>query len=68
VVANWQGHGPAFGSVGTQVVEYNSKGELVWSWKQDPGKFSSLQGVIVLDGLDLEKLHLENEDGMLSPR
>ena len=67
VVANWQGHGPAFGAIGTQLLEYNPNGKLVWSWKQDAGKFSSLQGVIVLDGLDLQKLHVENEDGILSP-
>ena len=68
VVANWQGHGPSFGTVGTQLLEYNPKGELVWSWKQDAAKFSSLQGVIVLDGLDLTKLHIEGGDGALSPR
>jgi hypothetical protein len=68
VVTNWQGHGPSFGSMGTQLLEYNPKGDLVWSWKQDATKFSSLQGVIVLDGLDLKRLHVENELGVLSPR
>lgn len=67
VVANWQGHGPGHGSSGIQLLEYNRQGKLVWSWKQDPDKFSSIQGVIVLDGLDLNRLHVENGNGVLSP-
>jgi hypothetical protein len=67
VVANWQGHGPSFGAKGTQLLEYSSSGELVWTWKQDPAKFSSLQGVIVLDGLDVNHLHIEDHNGVLSP-
>ena len=67
VVANWQGHGPKFGSSGTQVLEYNPAGELVWSWKQYAEKFSSLQGIIVLDGLNVNKLHVENALGVLEP-
>ena len=67
VVTNWQGHGPNFGNSGTQVLEYTPKGELAWSWKQDPAKYSSVQGVIVLDGLDINKLHVENKKGVLAP-
>jgi outer membrane protein assembly factor BamB len=68
VVTNWQGHGPAFGDKGIQLLEFNVNGDLVWSYKQDPSKFSSLQGVIVLDGLNIEKLHTENEYGVLTAR
>lgn len=67
VVTNWQGHGPTFGNSGVQLLEYAPNGELVWSWKQDATKYSSLQGVIVLDGLDLNLLHVENEKGVLAP-
>ncbi len=67
VVTNWQGHGPKFGSSGVQLLEYTPAGELAWSWKQDPAKYSSLQGIIVLDGLDLNQLHVENEKGVLAP-
>jgi hypothetical protein len=67
VVTNWQGHGDKFGASGIQLLEFTPDGKLAWSWKQDPGKFSSLQGVIILDGLDLSRLHVENEDGVLSP-
>src|SRR6185295_2906919 len=52
VVTNWQGHGPGHGAEGIQVLEYKPDGSLVWSWKQDPEKYSSIQGIIVLDGLD----------------
>lgn len=67
VVTNWQGHGPSFGRSGIQLLEYAPAGDLVWSWKQDSAKFSSLQGVIVLDGLDLTSLHVEDGDGKLAP-
>lgn len=65
VVTNWQGHGPKFGASGTQLLEYTPGGKLIWSWKQDPEKFSSLQGVIVLNGLDITRLHVENGSGVL---
>ncbi|MGI8583167.1 MAG: hypothetical protein ACR2KX_13270 [Chitinophagaceae bacterium] len=67
VVTNWQGHGPSFGASGIQLLEYTPKGKLVWQWKQDATKFSSLQGVIVLDGLDLNRLHVEDKNGILTP-
>jgi hypothetical protein len=67
VVTNWQGHGPKFGASGTQVLEYTPAGKLVWSWQQDPAKFSSLQGVIVLDGLDINSLYVEDANGKLAP-
>lgn len=67
VVANWQGHGPKFGASGVQLLEFTPGGKLAWSWKQDPEKFSSIQGVIVLDGLDTKYLHVENERGVLAP-
>jgi hypothetical protein len=67
VVTNWQGHGPSYGSSGVQVLEFTPQGALAWSWKQDATKFSSLQGIIVLDGLDLSKLHVEDKNGVLMP-
>lgn len=60
VVANWQGHGVGLGSNGLQLVEYDAAGKLIWSWKQDASFVSSLQQLVVLDGLDLEKLTVEN--------
>ena len=67
VVTNWQGHGPKLGSSGIQLLEYSPKGKLIWSWTQDAGKYSSLQGVIVLDGLDTNYMHVENGKGVLEP-
>jgi hypothetical protein len=66
VVTNWQGHGPKFGASGIQVLEFKPDGSLAWSWKQDETKFSSLQGIIVLDGLDLNFLHIEDVNGKLA--
>lgn len=67
LVTNWQGHGPGHGDSGTQLLEYNPEGKLVWSWKQDASKYSSIQGVIALDGLNLKLLHVEGADGKLVP-
>ena len=65
VLANWQGHGPGFGGSGVQLLEFNPAGEMVWSWSK-PDLISSLQGVLVLDGLDSSKLH-DERDGIMSP-
>jgi hypothetical protein len=67
VVTNWQGHGPSFGTSGHQVIEYSPDGNRVWSWKQYADKFSSLQGVIVLDGLDPNLAYVEGPKGSLVP-
>jgi hypothetical protein len=65
VLANWQGHGPGLGESGIQLLEFNPAGELVWTWSE-PDLISSLQGVLVLDGLDREKLH-DERNGVMEP-
>jgi len=65
LVSNWQGHGPNYGNSGSQLLEFTPEGKLAWSWKQDPAKFSSLQGVIALDGLNPAYLYIEGKDGKL---
>jgi len=67
LVANWQGHGTGYGASGRQVIELDRSGGLVWSWQQDPELISSLQAVILLDGLDLMRLHVEDTTGELLP-
>jgi hypothetical protein len=65
VLANWQGHGEGFGESGIQLLELDAAGEIVWHWS-DSRRISSLQGVLVLDGLDISLLHDERE-GPLVP-
>ena len=65
VLANWQGHGEGFGESGVQLLEFDAAGEIVWQWS-DSSRISSLQGVLVLDGLDLDVLHDERE-GVMAP-
>jgi hypothetical protein len=65
VLANWQGHGPGFGHSGEQLLEFNPAGEIVWSWSK-PDLISSLQGVLVLDKLDISKLH-DERSGLMQP-
>jgi len=65
VLANWQGHGPGFGNFGVQLLEFNPTGEIVWSWSRAE-LISSLQGVLVLDGLDTSRLH-DERTGVMKP-
>jgi hypothetical protein len=65
VLANWQGHGPGFGNSGVQLLEFNPVGGIVWSWSK-ADLISSLQGVLVLDGLDTTKLH-DERNGVMQP-
>ena len=67
VLANWQGHGPKLGASGIQILEFTPAGKLAWKWQQDSTKFSSIQGLIVLDGLDINSLHVEDNTGALTP-
>jgi hypothetical protein len=59
---NWQGHGGGNGGHGIQVLEFNPAGQVVWYYKQDPAVFSSIQGVLLLDGLDPTKLNVQDTD------
>lgn len=65
VLANWQGHGEGLGTKGIQLLEFDPRGEIVWRWSESK-LISSLQGVVVLDGLDTTKLH-DERDGVMHP-
>jgi hypothetical protein len=52
VTSNWQSYGGANGTLGIQVIEFAPQGDVVWFFKQDPTVFASIQGLLVLDGLD----------------
>lgn len=65
VVANWQGHGPGHGTSGVQLLEFDSRGAIAWQWS-DARRISSLQGVLVLDGLDRSLLH-DERNGVMDP-
>jgi hypothetical protein len=65
VVANWQDHGPGHGNSGVQLLQFNPAGAIVWQWS-DAKLISSLQGLLVLDGLDLSRLH-DERDGIMAP-
>jgi hypothetical protein len=63
VVANWQGHGEGLGGQGVQLLEFDPAGTIVWQWSE-AARISSLQGVLVLDGLDVAQLHDERAGRM----
>jgi hypothetical protein len=65
VFANWQNHGPGHGKEGKQMLEIDQNAKVVWQWSE-ADKISSLQGVLVLDGLDTSKLH-DERNGVMAP-
>ena len=66
VVANWQGHTGE--QMGVQLLEYDPLGTLVWSYRPNATTESlSLHHVIVLDGLDVSKLTVDDTTGVLVP-
>jgi hypothetical protein len=67
VTPNWEGHGAGNGGTGVQVLEFDPAGKLVWQWKQDPAVYSSIQAVMILDGLDPQLLHVETVNGTWTP-
>lgn len=65
ILANWQGHGEGFGESGVQLLEFDAAGEIVWTWSES-SRISSLQGLLVLDGLDTALLH-DERGGVMMP-
>jgi hypothetical protein len=65
VMANWQGHGEGHGAQGIQLLEFDRHGVIVWQWSR-PDLISSLQGIVVLDGLDTNLLH-DERNGLMLP-
>ena len=56
VVSNWSGHGPEDSRKGVQIVEFDSQGKVVWKW-HDPQQAGSIDGLIILDELDITLLN-----------
>jgi hypothetical protein len=65
VFANWQGHGKGHGKSGIQLIELDKEGKVVWQWSE-AALISSLQGVMILDGLDTNVLH-DERNGVMDP-
>ena len=51
VVSNWTGHGANDSANGTQLIEFDASGKIVWKW-HDAAMAGSLHGVLILDDLD----------------
>ena len=54
-----------YDSAGIAVID--PSGKLTWFYKQDPALFSSIQNVLLLDGLDPQYLHLLAAAGTWAP-
>jgi len=59
ITSNWQGYGATNGASGIQVIEFLPTGEVAWFFQQDASVFSSIQGVMVIDGMDPKFLHVQ---------
>lgn len=55
VMANWTGHDERDFKPGWKAVELDQNHEVVWSWNEAYG--GTVNQLLVLDGLDLERLH-----------
>jgi hypothetical protein len=58
ITANWEGHSSGNGGTGIQVLEFTPAGDVVWTYQQDPTVFSSIQDVLVIDGMDPQFPHV----------
>jgi len=56
VQCNWTGHGAQDSSKGTQLVEFDAAGKVVWSW-HDAQLAGTIHGVIILDDINPEVLN-----------
>jgi len=65
IVSNWQAHGAGHGGEGVQILEYDTSGVLVWSYK-NASMYSSVQDIIILDSLDITKFH-DERTGVIAP-
>lgn len=65
VVCNWMGHAREDSRKGPQLDEFDQAGNIVWTW-HNAELAGCLHGVIILDGLDLGRLHMETQ-GVLAP-
>jgi len=67
LISNWQGYGPGHHDLGYQLLRYDRDGKLLWWFDQtEYPMLESLNNVMALDGLDLEKLYDEPR-GLLVP-
>ncbi len=68
ITANWLSSGPGNAGNNVEIIEFDPTGAVVWFYKTDPAVFSAIQGVMVIDGLDPQYLHVEEtEDGTWQP-
>jgi hypothetical protein len=48
-----------------QLLEFDQRGAIVWQWSR-PEMISSLQGVLILDGLEVRGPH-DERGGIMAP-
>lgn len=56
VIANWNGHGAGDFKEGWKLIEFDASGAVVWHWHVPREIAGSINGVLVLDDLDMQVL------------
>ncbi len=68
VVANWQGHGDGHGGEGHQFLQFDvDSREVNWYWDQEADRISSINNILVVDGLNPANLWTDTEGILTSP-
>lgn len=67
VVTTWNGHGADDSRKGVQLMEFDSDGQIVWTW-HDPDRAGSILAVVVLDTLDTSVVLEEKGDVLMAAR
>ncbi len=65
VTTTWNGHGAEDSHSGPQLIEFDTKGNIVWQW-HDADRAGSILAILVLDHLDLTD-PLEENGHVLEP-
>lgn len=64
VQANWTGHSARDFKEGWKLIEFDAAGKVVWHWHVPKEQAGTINGVLVLDGLDTASFN-DDENGIL---
>lgn len=66
IQSNWNGHSDKDYKPGWKLIEFNPDGKIVWTWNEPPEKIGTLNGLIILDDIDIGVLN-DDVNGILGP-
>ncbi len=66
IQANWNGHSDKDYKPGWKLIEFDQDGKVVWTWNEPPEKIGTINGLLVLDGIDTS-VYNDDISGLLAP-